>query len=174
MIVFLSPVNVRTRQDATRLLADEVLQHYVGLVVTINYEDDPPGSSRGSTHRYPTRRFDERTHGALGYAPISDPSSFPYSTARAEYRTECALTFWGSFSHPVRRELFEALGDDPDGPVDSAPYEWYDHSKDQKRSYVEELLESWSSSAREASAHAHTASWRSWSRPDGRSMHLRC
>jgi hypothetical protein len=141
MIVILESVNVKTRDDASQLLSDGVFQRHYDRCFTINYEDDPPGFLPGIYASLPSGRFDSRLHRGWGYL-FPDPFFLPFFDRRFEYSPTLLYTFRGSFSHPVRKTLFEALKGDSEGRL-TRTYHWYDHPDEVKRIYAEEILSSW-------------------------------
>jgi hypothetical protein len=142
LVIVLEPVSFKTATYREILWQIPSVRDCPGNVFTINYDDAPLAFLPGIYAAMPFHRF-EPMFTVAGCYLVNSPNQFVRSAGtNTDIAPEYLFTFRGSLSSPIRRRMSrepKLIGDGPRSKftvVDA----WFNHSDEQKRDYVDEIL----------------------------------
>jgi hypothetical protein len=144
LIVILEPVSFKTAEYADFLRQIPSVQNCPERVFTINYDDAPLAFIPGIYAAMPARRFEPLFTVAGGYLVNSSNEFVRMATPNPGCEPKFLFTFRGALSSPVRQRMSR------DPILVSCRFQkskftvvdaWFNHSDEQKREYVDEILE---------------------------------
>lgn len=143
LIILLESNLFKTRKHVANIEKEPLLNRFPDRVFTYNYEDHPAGLIDGVYAQMPASRFDPRRHRSIPILFQHNELIYGFTDDEVKgHPPELLFSFRGSISHPIRRRMFAAC--ERLGQAHSLKIidRWYDHSADEKESFVYEILNS--------------------------------
>jgi hypothetical protein len=144
MILFLESATYKPRTHIANLCREPLLQRYAGKLFTYNYQDGAAGFLDGVYVHTEKNRFISGRHKA--WSTLWPHNELIYEIEDAEIdgvRPAVFCSFRGSLSSPFRKKLVDHYKDKANqGFTINLIDRWYDHRQNEKRSYIDEILQS--------------------------------
>lgn len=140
LIVVLESNRDKARRDISRYERDPLLRRYADRVFTINYEPAPAGFLPGLYTGLTRANHDPSRH--RGWSYLFPPLPQQMLSTPGPVEPSLLFSFRGARSHPLRSRLLDA-GFECAHPFRLTHVDrWFDHTKEEMASYVQEILAS--------------------------------
>ena len=112
------------------------------FVSALSFKDRPFGVLPGIYTSLETRNLDPQLH--LSWPHLEPPNDYVEDVVkRPSDQTSCLFSFTGSSSHRIRRRLFSTYDSSVNAKWNVKEVKrWFDHTEDEKKDYVEDILDS--------------------------------
>ena len=141
LIVMLEPNTRKSATDVMRLLEDPNVAAHADRVCTVNYEVHPAGFLPGLYTNLTRRTFEAGRHRSWTYLFLANGFTLKKRDRFASTPSHL-YTFRGAISHPVRDRLAEITKTSDVDARFTIVDRWFDHTEDEQRGYVDEILDS--------------------------------
>jgi Exostosin family len=145
LIIVLEPVSFKTKEYAEVLRSMRSINCCSTRVFTINQDDGPLPFLPGIYAAMPRVRFEQGFTIAGGYL-VDSPNRFVTKlVCSGEHPPKYLFTFRGALSSPVRKRMardWSAISDHRPNTRFTAIDAWFNHTEEQKREYVQDILDS--------------------------------
>jgi len=145
LVIILEPSTFKRYAYGEILKGMPSVQKHPEKIFTANYDDGPLAFFPGIYAAMPAQRFEQGFTIATGYLANSPNQFVRQAHERSHSDVEYLFTFLGALSSSVRQRMFRARSLICSGPhkarftmMDA----WFNHSEEQKRDYVDEILKS--------------------------------
>jgi len=141
IIVLLESNTFKSRDHIRNLENEPLLNRFPDRVFTYNYEDHPPGFIDGVYAQMPHSRFEPSRHRCTNIIFQHNQLIYDLRDRDSTQKSPSLLfSFRGALSHPIRREMIDVCKRDDRPHALTIINSWYNHSDEEKDTFVQELL----------------------------------
>jgi hypothetical protein len=140
IILFLEPNYFKGREYARMLLRHELIREFPNQCFVFSYDDFPIGYLPGVYVAMPRQAMDYKRFRSCSY--LQEPNPFCIEKTEENIQPHFLFSFRGARSAAVRESIFNLANGLQGSASITEMKKWYNHSDEEKKAYVHEILES--------------------------------